>query len=171
LYLHYANWHLYHTILMTPITTASSYAARIKKYFRFIQGVHHTEVLPAKGAKDKFETTAQKVWDREAEPATISGLALFLGFNSRQEFDTYERNGEFACEIKRGRLMIEAEYEKKLHYQSPTGAIFVLKSLGWTERPDGSQLDEIPKIIQMEIVDSGPQMASSEKEVSLRDDG
>jgi hypothetical protein len=44
-----------------------------------------------------------------------------------------------------------------------------LKNLGWTEKPDDPFLKEIPKTIKIEIVNSGPKLASSEKDVTLLD--
>jgi hypothetical protein len=115
------------------LKTIKAYRARIAKYFSFIQGEYHIEKVPAKGSKDKADFIDQKVWDREPEPATLSGLALALGFISIAELEAYERDGKFAHIIKKARLKVEAEYEKRLHYQSATGAIFFLKNLGWSE--------------------------------------
>ena len=126
-------------------------------------------MAPAKSAKDKTDFIDHKVWDREPEPATLSGLALALGFISIAELEAYERDGKFAHIIKKARLKVEAEYEKRLHYQSATGAIFFLKNLGWNEKPDDSLLKEIPKTIKIEIVNSGPKLVSSEKDVTLLD--
>jgi len=149
------------------LKTIKAYRARIAKYFSLIQGEYHIEKVPAKGAKDKTDFIDQKVWDREPEPATLSGLALALGFISIAELEAYERDGKFAHIIKKARLKVEAEYEKRLHYQSATGAIFFLKNLGWNEKSDDSLLKEIPKTIKIEIVNSGPKLASSEKDVTL----
>src|SRR6185312_8475058 len=99
--------------------TAKDLATRIDKYFTYIEGEYHLD------EKDK------PVWDREPDPATIAGLALFLGFNSIQGFITYEGSGRFANVLKKGRLRVEWIYEKKLHQQSSAGAIFMLKSMGW----------------------------------------
>ncbi|WP_454801798.1 terminase small subunit [Mucilaginibacter phyllosphaerae] len=154
---------------MKRVHSARGYTIRIKRYFESIKGQFHMELLPAKSVKDKGKIEYQKIWDVEPEPPTLSGLALFLGFNSRNEFEAYEQNGEFANHVKKARLKVEAEYEKKLHYQSATGAIFVLKSLGWAERPDGSLLADIPKTLKIEIIESGPKLASSEKEVLLNE--
>jgi len=108
------------------------------------------------------------VWDREPEPATFAGLTLYLGFNSRQEFDDYEQNGAYAHLLKRAKLRIEASYERKLHNQSSTGAIFALKSMGWNERTDTiSTAELLPKTIQIEIIETGPAPAATEKEVVL----
>lgn len=67
------------------------------------------------------------------EPVTISGLAYFLGFESRQSLYDYEKRSEFSYIIKRARLKIESEYEKKLSYKHPVGSIFALKNMGWKD--------------------------------------
>ena len=45
---------------------------------------------------------------------TITGLALFLGFESRQSFYDYEKGKEFSYTIKKSRTFIEREYEELL---------------------------------------------------------
>lgn len=133
----------------------------INAYFEYIKGSYRTELIPSK--KNPEELIENIVWNREAEPATLSGLAFFLGFESRQKFDKYEQEGKFAKTLKRGRLRIEAEYEKKLHYTSSTGAIFALKSLGWNERE--TMLPILNGNLKIEIIDNGIPLASSETEI------
>lgn len=82
---------------------------------------------------------------------TITGLALYLGFESRQSFYDYEKNGEFSYTIKRARLRIENEYEKALHGNSPTGAIFALKNFGWKDKQEIEQSGGI----KIQFVDPG----------------
>ncbi len=146
--------------------TADELILRIDAYFTYIEGEFHFERKPGKEAEDEIEM--KKIWDRDPQPATISGLALFLGFNSRYEFDDYEENGEFADILKRGLLLIECMYEKKLHQASPAGAIFVLRCLGWkhkTENKPGTA--EVFKILEIKIIETGPKPVDSEKEVVL----
>jgi len=108
---------------------------RIADYFKWIEGEFHTQLLPFKPtAKSPPEMREQKVWDRQPQPATLSGLALHLGFDSLQAFESYEKHGRFASIAQRARLRIESEYEKMLHQTPSTGAIFALKSLGWMEK-------------------------------------
>lgn len=64
---------------------------------------------------------------------TICGLALFLGFESRQSFYDYEKNEMFSYIIKRARLRIEQKYEQNLSFNNPTGSIFALKNMGWVD--------------------------------------
>jgi hypothetical protein len=76
---------------------------------------------------------------------TISGLALALGFESRQSFYDYEQ-GDFSYTIKRARLQIEAVYEQKLHGAQCTGAIFALKNFGWTDKTEVEQTGTVTNI-------------------------
>lgn len=79
-------------------------------------------------------------WVRNPEPATITGLAYHIGFESRQSIYDYESSGEFSYTIKRARLKVEMEYEKKLTtLSSATGPIFALKNLGWIDKTEVKQ--------------------------------
>jgi hypothetical protein len=150
-----------------PVTfaTAASLATLVDAYFIYIEGEYHLEDKPGKTTDASAAT--HKVCDREPEPPTITGLALYLGFNSRQELDDYEANGAYAHILKRGRLRIETGYEKKLHNQSSAGAIFALKSMGWNERTEGKPADALPRSLTIEIFNSGPAPAANEKDVEL----
>lgn len=109
----------------------------IEDYFQYIKGEFHFEQINLSRNKktDAVETPIlQKVWDREPEPPTITGLALYLGFVSRQSIYDYEKNGDYSYTIKKARLRIEANYEKSLSSSSPTGAIFALKNFGWADK-------------------------------------
>ena len=67
---------------------------------------------------------------------TISGLAYYLGFASRQSFYDYEEKEGFSYTIKRARLFIEVEYEEQLQHGNTTGAIFALKNMGWKDKTE-----------------------------------
>lgn len=67
-------------------------------------------------------------------PLTITGLALHLGFESRQSFYDYEKNEVFSYIIKKARLFVEKMYEEKLLTNNCTGAIFALKNFGWKDK-------------------------------------
>jgi hypothetical protein len=151
-------------IMKSNISTIKAFRARITKYFRYLEGEYHIEKKPCKVSKDVTELIEQKVWDRQPEPSTLSGLALALGFTTINELEAYEINGKFAHLAKKARLRVEAEYEKRLHYQSSTGAMFFLKNVGWNEKAD-ELLNDLPKTIKIEIIETGPELASSEKEV------
>ena len=65
---------------------------------------------------------------------TIVGLALFLGFASRQSLYDYMKKDEFSYPIKRAISFIEMGYESMLDSKSCTGAIFALKNMGWKDK-------------------------------------
>jgi len=110
------------------------------------------------------ETKTGKKPDRDFP--TISGLALHLGFSSTQEMEEYELRGKYSERISRARLRVIADYEKKLHVTSSTGAIFALKSMGWNERNESKPIDhKLSNVVKVTIVTSGPPLSSSEKEV------
>jgi hypothetical protein len=67
---------------------------------------------------------------------TITGLAIHLGFESRQSLYDYEKREEFSYTIKRARLFIEREYEEQLQVGNTTGAIFALKNMGWKDKTE-----------------------------------
>jgi hypothetical protein len=69
-----------------------------------------------------------------SERPTVTGLALFLGFASKQSLYDYEKNEKFSYPIKRALTMIECELEKRLENQSVSGIIFALKNMGWTDK-------------------------------------
>lgn len=108
----------------------------VEGYFEYIKGDFHYETDPDDESKDV------KVTDRYAETPTLTGLALHLGFESRQSIYDYEKNGEFSYTIKRARLRIEAFYEQALLSRAAVGAIFALKNFGWSDR---QQVDHTSK--------------------------
>ncbi|WP_461451092.1 terminase small subunit [Mucilaginibacter sp.] len=150
-----------------PKFTPVELASRIDEYFIHIKGKYRmTKVAPkTEGGKP----TRTKVCEREPELATISGLALFLGFSSREVFDNCMRRGKFADILKRGCLRIQAVYESRLHQHSTSGAIFALKSMGWNEKPEAKKPEETTalKTLSIKIIESGPKPVTNEKEVII----
>jgi|SRR5471030_359608 hypothetical protein len=145
--------------------TAGKLSGLIDNYFKYIEGECHLIEEAAKGGKDQIK---QRMWDREPEPPTIAGLALFLGFNSKKEFYEYEENGKFAPVLKRAHLRVESAYEKKLHSQSSAGAIFALKNMGCEDRQDDKMNAHLIGNVKIEIIETGgPALADSEKQVIL----
>ena len=129
----------------------------ISQYFDSTTALTNTETR-VKGKKTKAET----------DFLTFSGLALHLGFSSTQEMEDYEIKGKYAQKIKRARLRVMADYEKKLHVTSSTGAIFALKSNGFGDRPEPKPTDDTETAnVKLEIIQTGPPLANAENEVTL----
>lgn len=68
------------------------------------------------------------------KPITITGLALALGFNSRQTLLNYENDPVFMDTIKRAKSQVEMAYEERLATTGNAGSIFALKNFGWTDK-------------------------------------
>ena len=74
----------------------------------------------------------------EKEKATITGLALYLGFCTRKSLDDYEDKGEeFLYIIKRAKLAVENAYEMR----GQTIDIFALKNMGWKDTQEIDHLN------------------------------
>ena len=117
--------------------------------------------------KDETQPDAKKQ-KREPTPPTFSGLAYHLGFESIEAFEACEAKGKYAFHLKRASLRVLAEYEKKLHFQSSTGAIFAIKSLRRDVQPaTGSSDESANNIFNVEVIHSGLKVAGTEKEVIL----
>jgi hypothetical protein len=71
---------------------------------------------------------------RDKEPVTLTGLILTLGLSSRESFERYGERPEFSDAVKRARLAVEADYERRLDRDRPTGSIFALKNMGWSDQ-------------------------------------
>lgn len=83
------------------------------------------------------------------ERPTVTGLALSLGFASKQSLYDYEKDDRFSYPIKRALTMIECELEKRLENQSVSGIIFALKNMGWTDK---TQTELSGKVEQTQII-------------------
>lgn len=90
-------------------------------------------------ADDLQKAVESYLEETPVEKYTITGLALSLGFESRQSFYDYEERGEFSYIIKRSRLFVENAYELKLSGNNATGSIFALKNMGWKDKTEVEQ--------------------------------
>ena len=72
----------------------------------------------------------------EDEPITWTGLALYLGFSSRQSIDEYQHYEGFSDSVKRAKALVEWSYEKRLAGPNAAGPIFALKNMGWSDRQE-----------------------------------
>lgn len=85
-----------------------------------------------------------------AKPPTVTGLALALGFNSRQALLNYQGKQEFNYTITRAKSYIEEYAERRLFDRDGVhGAKFSLINnfKGWTDKPkDDSEKEIIDKL-------------------------
>lgn len=82
------------------------------------------------------EKVNQYLEEVDLSQRTVTGLALFLGFESRQSLYDYEQDSQFSYIIKKAKLNIEHAYEMRLNNGNCTGAIFALKNMGWKDKTE-----------------------------------
>ena len=107
---------------------------KIQEYFK--NGAEEKEVLI--GREPNVKVLKKKVY-------TIIGLALYLGFSSRNSLYNYSaKNREFSDVITWGKSMVAKHYEGLLQSGgvSPAGMMFMLSNIdGMTPLGDGGQDD------------------------------
>jgi hypothetical protein len=71
---------------------------------------------------------------QSTERWTLSGLAVHIGI-CRKTLYNYESKDDFLHIIKKARDKVESIYEERAIYENnPTGVIFALKNMGWTDK-------------------------------------
>lgn len=83
----------------------------------------------------------------DSKVPTVNGLALALGFNSRQSLLNYADKPEFLDTVKGVRSRLEAEWEQRLAGPNAAGTIFWLKNQGWSDRTE--------QVVQTKVEHSG----------------
>lgn len=114
-------------------TSCKQIEGLIDKYFEDCKG------------KPFYDAEGKPVFDKyglpvfvDVHPPTITGLALALGFNSRQSLLNYQDKDEFMDTITRAKSRIEQYNEERLYDKDGVnGAKFNLKNnfKGWAENP------------------------------------
>ena len=84
---------------------------------------------------------------------TVTGLALHLGFASKQSLYDYEKNELFSYPIKKSLTRIENALEERLENNSVSGIIFALKNMGWKDKVETGITDkdgnDVKPVIQL----------------------
>jgi hypothetical protein len=118
--------------------TPEELARECNKYFEYIKGVYRTVKKRVwDEAQGKRVTKEVTTCIREREPATITGLVIYLGFAHRQSLDDYEKLPGYSDIIRRARTRVANAYEQKLHEGKAQGPMFALKNInGWRDHQD-----------------------------------
>ena len=109
-------------------------AARVAKAD---QTAKHAGGRPRKYESPEEMQQAIDVYFHTASKTTICGLALALGFMSRNSLLSYEGySEEFFGTIKTAKSRVEAYYEGHLVESNAAGSIFALKNFGWKDKQE-----------------------------------
>lgn len=85
------------------------------------------------------------------EKITLSGLAVHLGIGRRTLYE-YDDRERFSHIIKKAREKVEAHYEELTIYgDKPTGVIFALKNMGWSDKQDINNSHTFPEEAEIEL--------------------
>jgi hypothetical protein len=85
---------------------------------------------------------------------TLSGLAVHIGID-RKTLYNYEDRDEFFHIIKKARDKVESIYEERAIYENnPTGVIFALKNMGWSDKVESKSDVTVKGIKPIEWVTS-----------------
>ena len=103
---------------------------------------YYTDPIKLQQACDNYFTKCEE----DKEPYTITGLALALGFCERKSLIDYSEKIEYVHIIKKAKLKVEKGYEIRLSGGQPTGAIFALKNMDWSDRRELTGADGAPLI-------------------------
>lgn len=117
---------------MTPMyTSVEEIEDKIERYFENCKGYPLTD---SKG-KQIFNKFGSPIFV-DVHPPTVTGLALALGFNSRQSLLNYQGKAEFMDTITRAKARVEQYTEERLFDRDGSnGAQFSLRNnfKGWKE--------------------------------------
>jgi hypothetical protein len=96
---------------------------------------------------EQMQAAIDEYFTTDTQP-TVTGLAIALGFTSRNALYVYEGySEEYFGTLKVARLRVEHEYEKALRVKGihAAGPIFALKNLGWKDTQTVS-VEQLPPI-------------------------
>jgi hypothetical protein len=105
---------------------------------KFALGLTTTGQPPKYSSPEELEIKCSEYFEhcqKEKQKATITGLALFLGFCSRQSIYDYKENKEYSYVLKRATLAVENSYETN----GTAFDIFALKNMGWKDKTEVEQ--------------------------------
>jgi hypothetical protein len=113
--------------------------------------VHIGRPLKYRTAKD-LQKKVDEYFVLNSGSLTITGLTRHIGLASRQSFYEYEKNKLFGDTIKRARLRIEEYYEKlAITLKNPSGCIFIMKNLGWSDQVQVEHSGTIDNIVRFPL--------------------
>ena len=113
---------------------------KIDAYFEACEG----EPFRYKNGEPMRNKNGQIIYD-DRRPPTVTGLALALGFTSRQALLNYQNKPEFVDTVTRAKARCEQYAEERLYDKEGSGgAQFSLRAnFGWQDKPEQQQDSEV----------------------------
>ena len=151
--------------------TKEEIEGKIDRYFEECKG----EILRDDDGKVIYNRWGNPVIVNE-HPPTITGLALALGFTSRQALLNYQAKAEFVDTITRAKTRVEAYTEERLFDRDGSnGAQFSLRNnfRGWNDRvqTDLEMEEQKARIEQIKAQTAILHMKAETDETEIADDG
>ena len=101
---------------------------------------------------EELEQMIEQYFLSNPDKPTVTGLAYFLGFESRQSLYDYKNREESSYTIKKAVLRIESKHEEKLYESAAAGSIFWLKNRDWKDKQETDlNVNTLPKL-EVELV-------------------
>lgn len=113
----------------------------------------------------EFEKQVDAYFENKEIAHTWTGLAIHLGFDSRQSLQDYKDKEGFAYPIKKALLRIESIYEEALFNKNAAGPIFALKNFNWRDKQEVEQSGGTKNELKVTIIDSGADIPGKPKGV------
>lgn len=80
----------------------------------------------------KFEDRVHRYFE-ENDEWTMAGLYLYLGIG-KSKYDRLRKKPEYKDAVDYAQAKLQDQYERQLMGGKPTGAIFALKNMGWSDQ-------------------------------------
>ncbi len=121
---------------------------KIEQYFKSCEGIPLLD-----DGNPVFNKYGYPCWKKPPKPLTVTGLALALGFASRQALLNYQKRKKFRDTITRAKSRVEEYVESRLFDRDgQRGAIFNLQNnfKGWDNKQeaDTDALDLLDDLIK-----------------------
>lgn len=100
----------------------------------------------------ELQSAIDEYFETNPDKPTVTGLAYFLGFESRQSLYDYKSKEDTSYTIKKAVLKIESKHEERLYENGATGSIFWLKNRDWKDKTETDlNVNELPTLKVEEI--------------------
>lgn len=101
---------------------------------------------------EELQKKIDQYFESNPDKPTVTGLAYFLGFESRQSLYDYKNREDSSYTIKKAVLRIESKHEEKLYEHGSSGSIFWLKNRDWKDKQETDlNVNQLPSL-KVEVV-------------------